>query len=139
MPIKKKKPWWRVFILQNEDFLFRLVLLLRISSMLENIHQQLLWLVSFLSGDSLWFMLTLPTVPLVSSFLEDVTCDATLMEVIIWSRSSKWFQRVILGLFYYDRHYSWSDFTSYLLCRKKKQLCLNILLESMCKVIQCLI
>lgn len=55
-------------------------------------------------------MLMLLIVLLVLLFLEDVICDVMLIEIIIWLRFSKWFKRVIIGLFYYDRYYSWFDF-----------------------------
>lgn len=55
-------------------------------------------------------MLMLLIVLLVLLFLEDVICDVMLMEIIIWLRFSKWFWKVILGLFYYDRYNSWFDF-----------------------------
>lgn len=65
-------------------------------------------------------MLMLLIVLLVLLFLENVICDVMLMEVIIWLRFSKWFKRVVIGLFYYDRYYSWFDFICIYYVEKKK-------------------
>lgn len=65
-------------------------------------------------------MLMLWIVLLVLLFLEDVICDVMLIEIIIWLRFSKWFKRVIIGLFYYDRYYSWFDFICIYYVEKKK-------------------